>query len=202
MLQGQFQSLLCQLLVLEPPTMRFSEGCQRCLAHSPMQLSATDISTLLHVCHRLQHSVRPRGATFPPLFLAQTKASGAKKNVLVTVPPLISGSGLPPPPPPALPEGLDPTLQHIHLHVIAIICCHWKKNNNNNYKEKSKIGINLPRIFLRYVIFDNLWQKSKLLQFIILQIYLSWEMVNCPKIVGVFCFIFSSDQICECGVSA
>ena len=145
MLQGQFQSLLCQLLMLEPPTMRFSEGCQRCLAHSPMQLSATDISMLLSA--RGYNTVADPGGPAPPLiFRPNWGQRGWKKCFWRLSPPLISGSGWPPP---ALPEGLDPPLQHIHLHVIAIICCHWKKNNNNNnYKERSKIGINLPCIII------------------------------------------------------
>ena len=57
---------------------------------------------------------------------------------------------------PTLPEGLDPPLQHIHLHVIAIMLTIEKKNNNNNYKERSKIGVNLPCILLDIVIFGNL----------------------------------------------
>ena len=61
-------------------------------------------------------------------------------------------------PPPTLPEGLDPPLQHIHLQVIAIMLTIEKKNNN--YKERSKIGVNLPCILLDIVIFGNLWQKT------------------------------------------
>ena len=86
-----------------------------------------------------------QGGHLPPLFLDQTKARGAEKNVFGDCPPpLISGSGWPPP----LPY-LKAWIHHcnIYTYMSLRLCCHWKKNNNN-YKERSKIGINLPCIFL------------------------------------------------------
>ena len=63
----------------------------RGLSEVPCSFSnATFCNRYFHVivCHRLQHSGRPRGASSPPpLFLDQTKARGAEKNVLETVPP-------------------------------------------------------------------------------------------------------------------
>ena len=149
MLQGQFQSLLCQLLMLEPPTMRFSEGCQRCLAHSPMQLSATDISMLLSATG--YNTVADPGGPAPPLiFRPNWGQRGWKKCFWRLSPPLISGSGWPPPPlpPPYLKAWIHHCNIYTYMSLRLYVVIEKKNNNNNNYKERSKIGINLPCIII------------------------------------------------------
>ena len=92
----------------------------RGLSEVPCSFSnATFCNRYFHVivCHRLQHSGRPRGATSPPLFLDQTKARGAEKKCFWRLsPPLISGSGWPPPPPPT-PPYLKAWIHHCNIYT-------------------------------------------------------------------------------------
>ena len=73
----------------------------RGLSEVPCSFSnATFCNRYFHVivCHRLQHSGRPRGATSPPYFLTKLRPEGPKKKCFWRLsPPLISGSGWPPP---------------------------------------------------------------------------------------------------------
>ena len=76
----------------------------RGLSEVPCSFSnATFCNRYFHVivCHRLQHSGRPREATSPPLFFDQTKARGAKKKCFWRLSPPHLSQGLddlPPPP--------------------------------------------------------------------------------------------------------
>ena len=109
----------------------------RGLSEVPCSFSnATFCNRYFHVivCHRLQHSGRPRGATSPPLFLDQTKARGAGKNVFGDCPPYLSQALDDLPPPSTLPDGLDPPLQHIH--VIAIMLSLKKKTTTTKKEAK------------------------------------------------------------------
>ena len=63
--------------------------------------------------------------------------------------PPISGAGWPPPPPPPY---LKAWIHHCNIYTYMslrlYVVIEKKNNNNNNYKERSKIGINLPCIII------------------------------------------------------
>ena len=75
-----------------------------------------------------------QGGHLPPLFLDQTKARGAEKNVFGDCPPYLSQALDDLPPPSTLPDGLDPPLQHIH--VIAIMLSLKKKTTTTTTTKK------------------------------------------------------------------
>ena len=111
----------------------------RGLSEMPCSFSnATFCNRYFHVivCHRLQHSGRPRGPAPPLIFRPNWGQRGWKKCFWRLSAPLISGSGWPPPP--ALPEGLDPPLQHIHLHVIVIMLSLKKKQQQQQLQRKKQ----------------------------------------------------------------